>query len=198
MRIRGNGQRLGMETLNFHQKRQPMGGQGVCFTSEAEEFRKLLRKSRLKFATSHDSYLINLASPDAALWRKSVEAFIDELIRAGGDLAYESLVTHPGAHVTALARRPASRESPVRSTNRTRTVRISAASFPRVDGRSGEAASAARSSILPRSSRESRIASESACASIRATSLLPAIPYRQRPNTRKQCANSTASLGSIA
>ena len=83
----------------LHQKRQPMGGQGVC-ARRGGGVSQVARKSRLKFATSHDSYLINLASPDAALWRKSVEAFIDELIRAEA-LGLKYLVTHPGAHVGA-------------------------------------------------------------------------------------------------
>jgi deoxyribonuclease IV len=65
---------------------------------EAKEFRKLLLKSRLKFPTAHDSYLINLASPDPALWRKSVEGFVDELIRAEA-LELKYLVAHPGAHI---------------------------------------------------------------------------------------------------
>src|SRR5262245_32432658 len=37
-------------------------------------FRRTLRQTRLRFPTAHDSYLINLASPDDALYRKSVEA----------------------------------------------------------------------------------------------------------------------------
>ena len=65
---------------------------------EIAAFRKLLRKSKLRFATAHDSYLINLASPDPMLWRKSVEAFFDELVRAES-LGLKYLVTHPGAHV---------------------------------------------------------------------------------------------------
>jgi deoxyribonuclease-4 len=67
---------------------------------EPAEFRKELKRSKLKFATSHDSYLINLAATDAALWRKSVEAFGDELQRAEA-LGLSYLVTHPGAHVGA-------------------------------------------------------------------------------------------------
>lgn len=65
---------------------------------EPAEFRKTLRKTRLKFASSHDSYLINLATADPVLWRRSVEAFVDELDRAE-TLGLTYLVTHPGAHV---------------------------------------------------------------------------------------------------
>lgn len=45
----------------------------------------------------HDSYLINLASPDEALRRKSVDAFVDELERAAL-LGISWVNTHPGSH----------------------------------------------------------------------------------------------------
>jgi deoxyribonuclease-4 len=61
-------------------------------------FRKTLRGSGLKSPMAHDSYLINLASPDEGLYRKSIEAFVVELQRAEV-LGLSYLVTHPGAHV---------------------------------------------------------------------------------------------------
>jgi deoxyribonuclease-4 len=63
---------------------------------EVRLFRKLLRQSRLRFPMAHDSYLINLASPDDVLYRKSIEAFVDEMHRAE-QLGLRYLVTHPGA-----------------------------------------------------------------------------------------------------
>lgn len=56
-------------------------------------------RDRLKFTqtVSHDSYLINLASPDDALWQKSVDLFVEELARCV-TLGIPWLVTHPGAH----------------------------------------------------------------------------------------------------
>lgn len=47
---------------------------------------------------AHDSYLINLASPDPALYKKSVEALIAEMQRANF-LGIPCLVLHPGAHM---------------------------------------------------------------------------------------------------
>jgi deoxyribonuclease IV len=47
---------------------------------------------------AHDSYLINLGSPDEAKWEQSVEAFADELRRCD-QLDVPFLVTHPGAHM---------------------------------------------------------------------------------------------------
>ena len=55
---------------------------------------------RLKFSktVSHDSYLINLASPEPALREKSVALFEEELRRCAS-LKIPYLVTHPGAHM---------------------------------------------------------------------------------------------------
>jgi deoxyribonuclease-4 len=45
---------------------------------------------------AHDSYLINLASPDEALYRRSLEAFLVELQRAER-LGLRYLIMHPGS-----------------------------------------------------------------------------------------------------
>lgn len=47
---------------------------------------------------SHDSYLINLASPDDALWEKSIRLMREEIERCEL-LSIPYLVSHPGAHV---------------------------------------------------------------------------------------------------
>lgn len=65
---------------------------------EITTFRRLLKRSGLRFPTAHDCYLINLASPDPALYRKSLEAFVVEVERAE-QLGIKYLVMHPGAHM---------------------------------------------------------------------------------------------------
>lgn len=65
---------------------------------EARRFRATLRQTRLRLPMAHDSYLINLASPDETLYRRSLEAFLDELTRAE-TLGLRYLVTHPGARL---------------------------------------------------------------------------------------------------
>lgn len=45
----------------------------------------------------HDSYLINLSSPDPALRQKSIDGFVDELERAAL-LSIPWVNTHPGSH----------------------------------------------------------------------------------------------------
>jgi len=47
---------------------------------------------------AHDSYLINLASPDKALWEKSVGLMRAEIERCAA-LEISYLVSHPGAHM---------------------------------------------------------------------------------------------------
>jgi deoxyribonuclease-4 len=63
-------------------------------------FGETLRQTRVSKLLAHDSYLINLASPDDFLSRRSVEAFVIEVERAER-LGLTYLVTHPGAHVGA-------------------------------------------------------------------------------------------------
>lgn len=59
-------------------------------------------RTRLKFdkIVSHDSYLINLASMNDELWRKSIALFVEEISRCA-ILGIPYLVTHPGAHLGA-------------------------------------------------------------------------------------------------
>jgi deoxyribonuclease-4 len=67
---------------------------------DAKLFRTAIAKNAIRCPIVHDSYLINLASPDEALWQKSLAACIDEIQRA--DLiGARYLVMHPGAHLDA-------------------------------------------------------------------------------------------------
>ncbi|MBS0209958.1 MAG: deoxyribonuclease IV [Planctomycetes bacterium] len=67
---------------------------------DAAEFIGALAKLRITHPIIHDSYLINLAAPDNALWQKSIDAFADELRRAE-QLGVPYVVTHPGAFTTS-------------------------------------------------------------------------------------------------
>jgi deoxyribonuclease IV len=61
-------------------------------------FKEAQKRSGIEPVLAHDSYLINLASPDAALYQKSLTAFVEEMKRANF-LGVPCLVLHPGAHV---------------------------------------------------------------------------------------------------
>jgi deoxyribonuclease-4 len=52
----------------------------------------------IKHVVAHDSYLINLASPDDIAWNKSIDALQYELERCD-QLGIPFLVSHPGAHM---------------------------------------------------------------------------------------------------
>ena len=66
---------------------------------DVRAFRQAYKQAHLRLALAHDSYLINMASPDEALYRRSVEAFVIELQRAER-LGLRYLVTHPGSPCT--------------------------------------------------------------------------------------------------
>lgn len=64
---------------------------------DVRAFKTAVKAAKLQHVTAHDSYLINLAAPGDDLYRKSIEAFIDEAERAEA-LGLSYLVSHPGAH----------------------------------------------------------------------------------------------------
>jgi len=62
---------------------------------EAERFRAAMANTQVRWLCAHDSYLINLASPDDALRARSIESFRCELRRCHA-LGLDALVSHPG------------------------------------------------------------------------------------------------------
>jgi deoxyribonuclease IV len=66
--------------------------------AEHVAFREVLTTSGLAPVVAHDSYLINLASPDPVLRRRSIIALAEELGRCEA-LGIPLLVVHPGAHM---------------------------------------------------------------------------------------------------
>jgi deoxyribonuclease IV len=90
----------GCDTVQLFTKAPNQWAGKPILPEEAKLFRRTLRETGLRFPLAHDSYLINLASPDDALYRKSIEAFVDEMQRAEV-LGIRYLVTHPGAHMGA-------------------------------------------------------------------------------------------------
>lgn len=67
---------------------------------ELEQYRENQKETGIDKVIAHDSYLLNLGSPDGALRRRSVAAFIDELERCEA-LGIANLIAHPGAHLGA-------------------------------------------------------------------------------------------------
>lgn len=64
------------------------------------DFRAALDETGIGQPVAHTSYLINMASPDEVLWKKSIAAMIEEVERCHR-LGIVDLVVHPGAHMGA-------------------------------------------------------------------------------------------------
>ena len=63
---------------------------------QARTFRDTLEQTGLRQVMAHDSYLINLASPDPDLYRRSLDAFVEEMGRAGSILIARVATLWPG------------------------------------------------------------------------------------------------------
>lgn len=70
----------------------------VCDEQEIHAFRAALADTDVRVTVSHDSYLINLASPDPTLRQRSMQSFIAELHRCQA-LDLDFLVSHPGNYM---------------------------------------------------------------------------------------------------
>jgi deoxyribonuclease-4 len=66
---------------------------------EIAKFRDRLEQSGMaRFTMAHAAYLINIATPDPALWKRSVASLKVELARCA-QLGIPYLILHPGSHV---------------------------------------------------------------------------------------------------
>jgi deoxyribonuclease-4 len=65
---------------------------------EVTRYRTAMGETQVRWTCAHDSYLINLASPDDALRARSVESFRAELRRCHA-LGLDALVSHPGNYM---------------------------------------------------------------------------------------------------
>jgi len=92
------GRALTCDCMQVFSKNQMQWKTKPLADADAARFREESRKHGIVETVIHDSYLINLASPDDALLTKSREAFVDEMRRAEL-LGVRYLVFHPGAHV---------------------------------------------------------------------------------------------------
>jgi deoxyribonuclease-4 len=69
-----------------------------CVDEECTAFRERLAATAVVATIAHDSYLINLASPDPVLRARSIESFASELRRCEA-LGLDYLVSHPGNYM---------------------------------------------------------------------------------------------------
>ena len=93
-----NGKDLGCTAIQVFTRNQMQWRARPLSDSETAGFREGLKKYGIEATVSHDSYLINLGSPEPVTLQKSLEAFADEIERCE-QLGIPFLVFHPGSHV---------------------------------------------------------------------------------------------------
>jgi deoxyribonuclease-4 len=65
---------------------------------DVSRFNESIRATGIQSSFAHNCYLINLASPDGTLWKKSIDAMVIEIQRCDA-LGLLYLVSHPGSHM---------------------------------------------------------------------------------------------------
>jgi deoxyribonuclease IV len=86
---------IGALNLQLFTKQPNRWVEPVVDAPSAAAFAAARASAGLRVAGAHDSYLINLSSPDPVLFQRSVTAFTRELARCAA-LGLDFLVTHPG------------------------------------------------------------------------------------------------------
>jgi deoxyribonuclease-4 len=93
---------IGATALQLFTKMANRWAERDCADEECTSFRERLAATKVTATMAHDSYLINLASPDSALRAKSIESFTAELRRCRS-LGLHFLVSHPGNYMDERA-----------------------------------------------------------------------------------------------
>jgi len=93
-----SGKRLGCSTIQIFTRNQRQWKARTLTAAEIEGFRSAIQSCGLESIVSHDSYLINLASPNKINLQRSREAFQDEVDRCDL-LGISCLIFHPGSHL---------------------------------------------------------------------------------------------------
>ncbi|HET9682976.1 MAG TPA: deoxyribonuclease IV [Gemmatimonadaceae bacterium] len=86
---------IGATAMQIFTKMANRWAERECVDEECTSFRERLGATSVSATMAHDSYLINLASPDATLRARSIASFISELRRCEA-LGLHYLVSHPG------------------------------------------------------------------------------------------------------
>ncbi len=93
-----HGEKFGCTTIQIFTKSSNQWRAKELTDEELAKFHTEQKRTGINSVIAHDSYLINLCSPDKALLKKSREAFLIEMERCE-KLRIPHLVTHPGSHI---------------------------------------------------------------------------------------------------
>jgi deoxyribonuclease-4 len=83
------------QVLQLFTKQPSRWAEPEISTETKKTFLAERRRAGIATAVVHDSYLINLSSPDPVLWKRSLASFIGEVGRAA-TLGLDFVVSHPG------------------------------------------------------------------------------------------------------
>jgi deoxyribonuclease-4 len=86
---------IGATAMQIFTKMGNRWAERVCDDEECTAFVTGLGETGVRETCAHDSYLINLASPDPVLRQRSLDSFVKELERCAA-LRLKYLVSHPG------------------------------------------------------------------------------------------------------
>jgi len=89
---------IGATAMQIFTKMANRWAERECERDECRAFRVALTDTEVEALNAHDSYLINLASPDKKLRKQSLASFIAELRRCNA-LKLGALVSHPGNYM---------------------------------------------------------------------------------------------------
>jgi deoxyribonuclease-4 len=92
------GKAIGANAIQVFTKTPNQWREPVVTDERAAAFQNQVQHHGIRAVVAHDSYLINLASPDPALRRRSTASFIGELTRCR-TLGIPWVVTHPGNYM---------------------------------------------------------------------------------------------------
>ena len=93
---------IGATAMQIFSKMANRWAERVCEDDECVAFKAALADTSVAVTIAHDSYLINLASPDPVLRARSVDSFASELQRCNA-LGLHFLVSHPGNYMDERA-----------------------------------------------------------------------------------------------
>lgn len=93
-----NGEKIGCHAIQIFTKNQRQWSAKPYEDEEIKEYFKNLVKTEIKKVVAHSSYLINLASTNEDIYKKSINALIDDLTRCE-KLKIPFEVVHPGSHL---------------------------------------------------------------------------------------------------
>jgi deoxyribonuclease-4 len=94
------GASIGCETVQIFVKSPSRWAPRALPPEEVERFRRVVAETGIAPVFAHDSYLVNVGSPDGALWEKSLASLLEEVEHSEA-LGLPFLVMHPGAHMGA-------------------------------------------------------------------------------------------------